>query len=95
MTSFGFNAKRKFSTPAAGKSSAAKSSAAPTAAPAAAAPARPAAGSVHVTTTLSHEAVAKLAYEIWVKKGRVPGRDQENWREAEAQLSRAGARQPA
>ena len=43
-----------------------------------------------VTTTLSHDAVAKLAYEIWVKKGRVLGHDRENWREAEAQL-RGGA----
>jgi hypothetical protein len=44
-----------------------------------------------VITTLDHDAVAKLAYGIWVEKGRVPGRDLDNWREAEAQLCAAVA----
>jgi hypothetical protein len=77
MTSLGYSGKKK-----AGVAVAAPRAAAAAAPP----PAHPAAGPATVTTTLSHEKVAKLAYEIWVKKGRIAGRDFENWREAEAQL---------
>lgn len=35
---------------------------------------------------ISHEQVAARAYELWLRSGCVPGRDAENWREAEAQL---------
>ena len=37
----------------------------------------------------THEEVAKLAYSIFEKSGRIPGRDRENWFEAEAQLMAA------
>ncbi|MFZ5997503.1 MAG: DUF2934 domain-containing protein [Nitrospirota bacterium] len=32
---------------------------------------------------ISHEEIARLAYELYEKSGRVPGRDLENWFEAE------------
>lgn len=35
---------------------------------------------------LTHEQVAARAYELWLRSGCVPGRDEQNWREAEAQL---------
>lgn len=34
----------------------------------------------------SQAKVAQLAYEIWISTGRQPGRDQQNWFEAEWQL---------
>jgi DUF2934 family protein len=37
----------------------------------------------------SHEEIARVAYTIFEKKGRVPGRDLENWLEAESQLMAA------
>lgn len=43
------------------------------------------------TPTPTHEQIAKRAYEIWVAKGRPVGLDEENWRQAEAEL-RAAAR---
>jgi hypothetical protein len=36
--------------------------------------------------TPSHEEIAALAETIFVKSGRIPGRDVENWLAAEAQL---------
>lgn len=30
-----------------------------------------------------HDEIAKVAYELYEKSGRVPGRDLENWLEAE------------
>ena len=41
----------------------------------------------------THEEIAKVAYAIFEKNGKIPGRDQENWLEAEAQL--LAARRPA
>ena len=38
----------------------------------------------------THEEIAKVAYAIFEKNGKIPGRDQENWLEAEAQLLAAG-----
>ena len=35
----------------------------------------------------AHDQIAKRAYEIWVSKGRPVGRDQENWQQAERELS--------
>jgi hypothetical protein len=35
---------------------------------------------------VSHEEIAKLAHELYEKSGRVPGRDLENWHEAERML---------
>lgn len=35
---------------------------------------------------LTHEQIAKRAEAIWIQKGRKPGQDEQNWREAEAQL---------
>jgi len=37
----------------------------------------------------THEEIAKVAYAIFERNGRIPGRDQENWLEAEAQLMAA------
>src|SRR5258706_16141007 len=34
----------------------------------------------------THEEIAKVAYAIFEKNGKIPGRDQKNWLEAEAQL---------
>jgi hypothetical protein len=39
-----------------------------------------------MTTRLSHEQIAERAKAIWLASGCVPGRDEQNWREAEAQL---------
>jgi hypothetical protein len=36
----------------------------------------------------THEEIAGRAQAIYEKSGRVPGRDQQNWLEAEAQLMR-------
>jgi len=35
---------------------------------------------------LTHDLIAERARTIWLKRGRSPDRDEENWREAEAQL---------
>ena len=37
----------------------------------------------------SQARVAQLAYEIWISTGKQPGRDQQNWFEAEWQLRQA------
>ena len=37
--------------------------------------------------TLSHDAVARRAYELFVARGRTHGRDLQDWLEAERQLS--------
>jgi ribosomal protein L3 len=38
------------------------------------------------TIPLTHERVAERAKALWLASGCVPGRDEQNWREAEAQL---------
>jgi hypothetical protein len=38
--------------------------------------------------SVDREEVARRAYELFVKRGRIPGRDQEDWLEAEEQLRR-------
>jgi hypothetical protein len=35
---------------------------------------------------LTHERIAKRAWEIWMKRGCRPGEDERNWIEAETQL---------
>lgn len=35
---------------------------------------------------LTHEMIAKRAYEIWERKGRPVGQDLENWQQAEREL---------
>ena len=35
---------------------------------------------------LTHNLIAERARTLWLERGRSPGRDEENWREAEAQL---------
>lgn len=35
---------------------------------------------------LTHERIAKRAWEIWIKRGCRPGEDERNWIEAENQL---------
>ncbi len=42
-------------------------------------------------TAVTHEAVAKRAYEIWIRKGRPQGQCQQNWLEAEKELRAAPA----
>lgn len=43
-------------------------------------------------TTRSHaDAVRRRAEEIYEKSGRVPGRDKENWAQAEAEIAREAA----
>jgi len=37
----------------------------------------------------SDERIRRRAYEIWEREGRPNGRDQEHWREAEAELAGA------
>ncbi len=37
--------------------------------------------------TISHGQIAKRAYEIWERRGRPTGRDVENWKEAERELT--------
>lgn len=44
----------------------------------------PAARSPHVE--IPHEKIVQRAYEIWVRKGHPHGQDDQNWREAEAEL---------
>ncbi|MBI5395237.1 MAG: DUF2934 domain-containing protein [Verrucomicrobia bacterium] len=39
-----------------------------------------------MTNTIQHENIAKRAYEIYIGSGAQPGRDQENWMQAEAEL---------
>lgn len=34
----------------------------------------------------SQAQIAQMAYEIWISTGKQPGRDQQNWFEAEVQL---------
>ncbi|MBN1509691.1 MAG: DUF2934 domain-containing protein [Sedimentisphaerales bacterium] len=34
----------------------------------------------------THEQISRRAHEIWLKKGRKSGQDEQNWLEAEAQL---------
>jgi hypothetical protein len=38
------------------------------------------------TSPLTHEQVAERARALWLASGCIPGRDEQNWREAEAQL---------
>jgi hypothetical protein len=40
----------------------------------------------------AHEDIAKLAYSIFEKNGKAPGRDIENWLEAERQLQNSNGR---
>jgi hypothetical protein len=51
-------------------------------------PERPAAAS-SPSVPITHDAIARKAFEIWVKKGRPQGQDRQNWNEAEAQLREA------
>ena len=37
---------------------------------------------------LTHEQITKRAYEIFLRSGSLPGRDQENWLAAEIELKR-------
>ena len=39
-----------------------------------------------VTTPLTHEQIANRAKALWLASGCLPGRDVQNWCEAEAQL---------
>ncbi len=48
-----------------------------------------------VVTTLSHDAIAERAYELFVQSGRQHGRDLEHWLAAEQQLLSASAREEA
>jgi hypothetical protein len=41
----------------------------------------------------THEQIAERARSIWIAGGRLPGRDPENWQEAERQLRQERRRQ--
>lgn len=42
-----------------------------------------------VVMTLTHDQIARKAYEIWLAKGCPQGQDYANWKEAEAALQKA------
>ena len=44
---------------------------------------------------VTHEAIAKRAYELWCDKGYPHGTHEQNWLEAEAQLRAETSRTPA
>jgi len=44
------------------------------------------AGKPQVVITLSHDEIARRAYDIWMQKGRPMGQDALTWHEAEQQL---------
>jgi hypothetical protein len=37
-------------------------------------------------TSVSHERIAERARALWLASGCLPGRDEQNWRDAETQL---------
>jgi hypothetical protein len=41
------------------------------------------------TDTPSHEAIARLAYELWLQRGGPVGSPEEDWSKAEAQLQQS------
>jgi DUF2934 family protein len=41
-----------------------------------------------------HEAIRRRAEEIYVRNGRIPGRDRENWAQAEQEILRESAESP-
>lgn len=42
-----------------------------------------------------HEAIRRRAEEIYIRNGRIPGRDLENWAQAEQEILRECGEQPA
>lgn len=46
----------------------------------------PKAAATMCSTPHSRDQINVRAYEIWLRKGRPPGQDQQNWFEAEAEL---------
>lgn len=42
-----------------------------------------------------HEAIRRRAEEIYIRNGRIPGRDAENWAQAEQEILREFGEQPA
>jgi Protein of unknown function (DUF2934) len=42
-----------------------------------------------------HEAIRRRAEEIYIRNGRIPGRDQENWAQAEQEIRREFGEQSA
>ncbi len=65
-----------------------KTDARPAAGPAvsAAKPAAPAAAKARAAADPSFEEISSRAFQIWERTGRAPGRDLENWLQAEAEL---------
>jgi hypothetical protein len=43
---------------------------------------------------MDREAVARRAYDLFLKRGSIPGRDMEDWLEAERQLRQERKRKP-
>jgi len=41
-----------------------------------------------------HEAIRRRAEEIYIRSGRIPGRDLENWTQAEQEITREAAEHP-
>ena len=48
--------------------------------------ATPSRAGTQVELKITHDQIARRAYEIWLAKGRLPGQEQQNWYEAEAEL---------
>lgn len=44
-------------------------------------------GRSYQAVALSHDLIAERARAIWLERGCLPDHDQENWRDAEAQLT--------
>lgn len=40
----------------------------------------------HISQTLTEQAIAAYAYHLWESEGRIEGRDQDYWLQAEAHL---------
>jgi hypothetical protein len=45
-----------------------------------------AAAKPEIVMLVTHDQIAKRAYEIWVRKGRPEGQARQHWRQAEAEL---------
>src|SRR5689334_8530849 len=51
----------------------------------------PASGGSGAADTTMHEAIRRRAEEIYIRNGRIPGRDLDNWSQAEREIRRETA----
>jgi hypothetical protein len=47
-------------------------------------------GTIESLPDLRHQQIAKLAYEIWEKNGRLAGSSEQNWLQAEQMVDSTG-----